>query len=265
MKERKTFLETISSNFAVLLAIFIVFGVIQVHSYYKEFYQFDVIPYLSVSEILTQSFLSLGDFSLYLFILAILFASSLFSGIVWSLRRISPKIVIIKLTQKNTIEIHLSFLLIYILLLLTFSVLINPSEADFDFAFFKEYRIVPRIVTIILYIFAIGLGLWIEVNVKYFSKEFSIQFFLITFLISFYFFYIQTSYLIKADNIKLHQYFDGTEIKTNEKIFKSDSCSTYIGRTASSVFIYDFGKKSLLVIPESEIKSIEIKTNKVRR
>lgn len=96
------------------------------------------------------------------------------------------------------------------------------------------------------------------------KKQFIISLFKIGIIASIFAYlgYIYAVTKINADNIKIFKSNYGTAITTNDSTYISDSTFYYIGKTNNFVFLYNEKTAKYTALPMSEVKKMEISTNK---
>lgn len=262
MHPKKNPLEFLTNNLAILIAVFVVLGFIQTNSFYRSNYNFDVIPYLSASEIITLSFLSLGNFTFADFMGHVSIFSFYFAVIVSVLKFSGIKKEIYK-KNEEIIKLHTSILWIFVVLTFLFKIFEEMELNNISYTDYKAILSLKHTFGYIVMILLILFSIISSIRREYASDYISIPFLpLIGIYISLLFYsFSQYSYDHEASKIKYKNYYAGTIIKTADSTYLSDSCSSYIGRTVNSAFVFNFSEKAMTVIPQSEIKYLKIVTN----
>lgn len=261
MKEQKGFIELIVNNFTIVVASFIIIGIIQINDYYRYFFNFDVIPYLTTSEVLTQSFISLGNFSLGNLITGTfsftIILYLLIKLILWIYKR-----PLFKCDDLVTLQIDQDLLVMIVSFAL--GIFLFQGKGDTKFTWNIDNIIVYPIQSFVAGIVIMSTYTFV---MKWFKKDeitpinLNVSTAILWFFLFSFFHLSERAYNKEGVKIKSKKYFKGTVVKTSDETFISDSSSSYIGRTTNDVFIYNFKEQSVLVLPASEIKSIKVVAN----
>lgn len=258
------YFKFIATNFSIIIASLILLGIVQINVYYRSFYGFDVMPYLSPSEILTQSFISLSNTS-FIEVLLKIFGTAIlvFVSVVLAANgfRTSLKRSILIIKENGNIQIPILTLFLFLVsptiniikssyMELKENAIAVPEEKDI------VYMVIATVVMVIVRRLAPDHGSVLTKWSVAINAYFLITLYVILYLSSTSY----ISYIKEGAKIKNNYYYLGTELKTADHVYVSDTNASYVGRTTSSAFFYDFKSKIMTVIPASELKYLKIKT-----
>jgi hypothetical protein len=261
MKVFRTVGNILFSHLPLLTVLLIIFNTIVIDFFYRQNFSLDIFPYLSTSEILSFSIFSLSHFSVQSFL-------------IWSAYSAIPAVVLLnnsdiggELNFNEDVVSAPLFLFAYPLLISISNIIVAIYTEFYPAGLYIsqlwEFQVVPYAT---VYSAALAILLTILLVIPYlFRKKANRK--KVTWQISSYMLaviFVQfVSQIVNGAKkecieIKDYQKYQGTIIQLDSTKLISNNLSTYIGRTNSAVFVYDFCTKSTTALSAENIRSVTV-------
>lgn len=243
--------EFFKDHFVFVVAILIVSAAINIKFYYSFLYQFDVIPYVSVQEILAFSFLSLGKLNIPIIIAILILIIIIEVALSANNSRLfsTNSIIRAKKIMLNGLLMIPIYEFLELCIYLLFPNYIEPHK-NLSIDFTKTGYIID-FISVIIFI----LLYFLDSHSILISTHKTTYVIVILSVISAGTFSNSLKSGLESKYLKSYQ---GTKIIVENDTIISTRRLMYIGQTNGYIFHYDFDKNRTDVIPISQVKKIEI-------
>lgn len=265
--EPESFLRSLfinlKENFAFVIAFFIAAGIINIDYFYRSNYHFDILPYISPAEIIGLAFLSIGKFSFASLIFQCLSVFFILGFILGPIsRRLRHNIIDIDIGQDRISILPYIGIYPFFLVIFDFFMATSPSEnRPWDLTL-QDVTVPIQISTVIALFLSIVMVLgiirndgWIYLRLM---KQYRLSNVLTIYVILQIISTIASQTKKEGWDARFKGKYAGTTIITASDTIVSDDSKTYIGRTSSAIFIYEFKSGLVNVLPASEVKMLKI-------
>jgi len=257
------FISILTKNFSFYITLLLILSFLNIDFYYHSHYNLDVLPYLSTSEIISLSVFSIGHLSIGSFVAWTAYA--LVTS--WGLFRSSA--FKSKIDFENDLITAPFVIFLYPLMIVISNLTITRYSdlypSDFLLSQFTNFNIIPYST---LYIAALALSTSFIIAIPEIIRairkfplkiwQFPISTYIFIFIALQFAAQVAASTKREGFEIKKYYKYMGTIVETESDTIVSDSTFTYIGRTASSIFMYDIKHNNVKAISSETVKSLKV-------